>query len=207
MQFKWACFGLAAVFVSGMLWIANDVRLRVKRMEENAQPTLVLMKERLPPTLENIKSISESSKKAADKVDAYGGLMDLGSTSPGETGSLEYSKALGKFLVEKLPEDTKIGADGRLGWLRGQYTKQEWIGGAGIEMLQLATRGKTKQEILVAVCQDASHVDWYFNTGPNGEAVRLLDWVIANHPESAKLVPLLPPGLYPKPDPKKTPKK
>src|SRR6266498_4105781 len=65
--FRWTCLAVAAIFLSGLTWMVNDVRLHVRQSGETVQTTGETINKRLPEIVEKVETTTDTlAELAAD---------------------------------------------------------------------------------------------------------------------------------------------
>lgn len=198
-MFKWTCFATATVLLSALTWMVNDVRLkardsidRVERISatvtkhipalvERTEKTTALLAENIPALLGKARASVEMVVRVADELRSVRELA-LGK----DTGLTAYATSVLTALE---------GAPGKIGVLKLLSSKElqsptpvrEWVAGARLEASVLALTLRSRKDLLTGLTRNKFGASWYLEQ-EGKPPVLLLDWLKANHPETAKVL-------------------
>jgi hypothetical protein len=203
-MFKWSCFAVAVVFLAGVGWMVNDIRLEVRRTGELTRSTAATINQHLPTIMEKSKQTTEIVVEQLPEL-----VGDIKTTARVLALLAEDISQVRQFVVgdggSKRDENLlaygqgvlkKIGASGGMIGQKNPLpskklirssSAEEWARSARWEVLYLAARGKDKKEIVTALSTTLfGKANWYIQL--RGEKmVPLLDWLKANHPPTREL--------------------
>lgn len=195
-MFKWSCLTVAILFLAGVGWILNDLRIEIRRSIAVIHETGQTVNEQLPPVVEKIrKSADIVSEELPEIVERIRKSTDTLATLSEDIRQLKElvgvsNSARDKNLVAYADNvlDTIEAVQGTVGLkktfggsgLKNPLPTKEWVVGARKEALFLTVVAKSKQEFVTRLTENKFGSQWYIQI--NGqEPVALLDWLKANH--------------------------
>jgi hypothetical protein len=174
-MFKWISLALAAIVVIGLGWVVNDLRLEIKRTSQTVNEHLPAILENVQKSTDTLASLSEDLKQLRDLAGASGKTRDK--------TLVTYADSLLDLL--ETTTDAQIGLEKKVlgGGLKSLMPVSEWVVDARKEALWLSFRASSKSELLTRLCENKFGSPWFIQF-PGEEAVLLIEWLKANHPES-----------------------
>jgi hypothetical protein len=196
-MFKWACLGVAVVFLSALGWMLNDLRLEVRRSSQ-------IVYENLPPIMDKTRkatdSLVENLPEIADRVHT------TTATVAELTEDIRQMRELLGLPRGKKRDETLVGyatsvldslekSGGVIGLkktvgkgLKNPVAANEWVPGARREafLLTLLGKAKSKRDMLARLATNWRGSNWYIQVGDR-EPVTLLDWLKTNHVPTREL--------------------
>lgn len=175
----WLALGVS---VGGFVcWTLHDLKTDLKRTTEGVRETNALVKEKLPPILDNSKRASDSLVKVTDDISA---IRNLISPVVGDGGGKGSPVALAKFadrvLLSIQSQDVMIHSKGS-----GPKKAAEWVRGERKEALYLAFSVNSKRELLDKMCHTVFGNPWMVSAdGKGGEPLKT--WLLRKYPEFEK---------------------
>lgn len=194
-MFKWTCLLVAVVFLTALTWMINDARLEIRRtadivnqklppLADQSTKTLDTVNDKLPEIVANVHMASEAL------ADLAGDLSQLkefaGATGVGRDKALvDYADSMLSAVAQS---NGTIGVKSPLGGRSLTRTKpaSEWTANARKEAALLSILTHSKKEMANRLAKTALGNPWYIQFGTQ-EAMQLMDWIKANHPESKDL--------------------
>ncbi len=200
-MFKWACLAVAAVFLSAVLWMVNDLRVQVRataRLIDDAGQTVnkdlpdivrrshatsEVVTTNLPRVIERVDKTTEVMAGLAEDVRQLKELAGLTST-PRDKSVTAYASG----VLEKIASSGGVvGARKTMGkGLKNPVPAAQWVAAERREALFLVVLGRSKKEMLRAIVTTKLGFSWYIQL-PGQEPVKLLDWLRENHPPTKEL--------------------
>jgi hypothetical protein len=202
-MFKWICLAVAAVFLAVLTWVANDVRLEIRRSSQLLQTTAHTVNEHLPTIVdkarkstdilaEHLPEIVQKTRTTMDAVAELAGdirqMRELlvGSHSPRDMNLVTYANSVlksieasnGKIGLKKLPP-----AKG----LKSTLPAKDWVAGARLEAAFLTVVAKSKKELVTRLSKNKFGLNWYMEQDGK-DPIPLLDWLKTNHAESKQVL-------------------
>lgn len=175
--FKWACLGLGAIAVGGLLWLLNDVRAELAR-------TNATVNAQLPAIVDNVRQGTATLANVSQDIEALRDLVGLTST-PSDRSLIRYADSILDFL-EAQP-GAQIGLAKVVGsGLKDTLSAADWARDSRKEALWLTFRASSKRELLERLAANKFGAAWHF-TAPGIAPLPLLDFLRLNHPDSKGL--------------------
>jgi ABC-type transporter Mla subunit MlaD len=201
-MFKWACLGVAVVFLSLFAWLLNDIRLQIRRSSGTMRTAAETVNEHLPEIVAKsrattntlAKNLPEIVEKAhtttetlADLAADIRQLKELaGVISPARDKNLVAFADSLLALVESsggiIGLKKKVFGSG----LKSTQPAKEWAVGARKEALLLTVLVRSRKEMLTRLAKNKFGSDWYIQFGDQ-EPITLLQWIKDHHPDSKDL--------------------
>lgn len=196
-MFKWACLGVAVVFLSVLGWMINDLRVEVRRSSQ-------IVDEHLPPIMDKTRKATDSLlvnlPEIADRVHT------TTATVAELTEDIRQLRELLGLPRGKKRDETLVGyatsvldalekSGGVIGLkktvgkgLKSPVAANEWVQGARREafLLTLLGKAKSKQDMLTRLATNWRGSNWYIQIDGQ-EPVTVLNWLKANHAPTREL--------------------
>src|SRR5262245_62034726 len=180
-MFKWACLAVAVVFLTGMTWLVNDLRLEIRRSSETlrtagetvnehlpdvvkrSRQTTAVVSTRLPEIVDRTGAITEALADLAADIRQLKELAGVANTAR-DRNLVAYADSV-LDLVEA--SGGQIGLKKKLlgSGLKEVRPAKEWVAGARKEALLLTVLAKSKQELLTRLAKNKFGSDWYIQFG------------------------------------------
>jgi hypothetical protein len=162
-------------------WMLHDLKTDLKNTTAGVRETNALVKEKLPPILDNSKRASDSLVKVTDDIAAIRNLISpVVGDGGGKGGPVAMARFADKVLLSIQAQDVMIHSKGS-----GPKKAAEWARGERKEALYLAFSVNTKRELLDKMCQTAFGNPWMVSPdGKGGEPIRA--WLLRKYPEFEK---------------------
>jgi hypothetical protein len=202
-MFKWICLAVAVLFLAALAWMINDVRLEIRRSTQLIRATGQTLNEQLPPIVDKSKKtadiltehLPEIVQKTRTTVDTVAELADdirqlrellVGTHTPKDTKLVTYANSVlkrieaseGKIGLKKLPPGKG---------LKNPLPAKEWVAGVRLKTVFLTVVAKSKKELVTRLGKNKFGLHWYMEVGGK-DAMTLLDWLKANHPETSEVL-------------------
>ncbi len=176
-----AWFGLAATVGAFACWTLHDLKTDVKHTTAGVRETNAVLKEKLPPILENSKRGSEALVKVTEDIAAIRNLISpLVGDGGGKGGPVVLAQFADKVLYHIQSQDVMVHSKGS-----GPKKAAEWVKGERKEALYLAFSVSSKRELLDKMCHTAFGNPWLVSAdGKGGEPMRA--WLLRTYPEIEK---------------------
>jgi hypothetical protein len=200
--FKWACLGVATIFLIVVGWMVNDVRLEIRRSTDVVRttgqtvnehlPTLVdrsrkatdTLAENLPEIVAKTKTTTETLAELAEDIRQLKELAGVSHTAR-DRNLVSYADSV---------LDTIEASGGKIGVKRGFGSSElknpipakEWVVAARKEALLLTVLAKSQKELADRLMKNKFGSPWYLQV-PGREPTPLLEWLKANHAASRDL--------------------
>jgi hypothetical protein len=176
-----AWLGLGTAVGVFACWTLHDLKTDVKNTTAGVRETNAMVKEKLPPILDNSKRASDALVKVTDDIAAIRNLISpLAGDGGGKGGPVALAKFADKVLLSIQSQDVMIHSKGS-----GPKKAAEWAKGERKEALYLAFSVNSKRELLDKMCQTAFGNSWMVSAdGKGGEPMRA--WLLRKHPEVEK---------------------
>lgn len=174
----WLVLGVA---VGGFAcWALYDLRADVKRTTAGVRETNAMVKEKLPPILENSRRASEALVKLTDDIGAIRTLVSPLAGEGGKAGPVAQAKFAEKLLSLVQAQAVMVHSKGA-----SPRTAADWARGERKEVLYLAFSAGSKREVFDKVCATAFGNPWMVSAeGKGGEPMRA--WLLRKHPDIEK---------------------
>ena len=175
----WLALGVA---VGGFAcWALYDLRADVRRTTAGVRETNALVKEKLPPILENSRRASEALVKLTDDIGAIRTLVSpLAGDGGGKGGPVAQAKFAERVLSLVQAGDVVVHSKGA-----APRKAADWAKGERKEVLYLAFSANSKRELFDKMCTTAFGNPWLVSAdGKGGEPMRA--WLLRKHPELEK---------------------
>lgn len=197
-MFKWACLGVAGLFLSGLTWMVNDIRLHLRRSAETVQTAGSSINEHLPAIVDRsretttvvaknlpavVERVNRTTEVVAELAEDIRQLKELaGATSNLRDRNLvAYADGL-LTAIEK--SGGTIGLKKTVGGgLKNATPAREWVAAARKEALFLTLLVRSRKEMASRLCKNKFGFHWWIQS-PGGDPVTLLSWVEKHYPES-----------------------
>src|SRR5215208_6759156 len=125
-------------------WTLHDLKTDLKHTTAGVRETNALVKEKLPPILDNSKRASDSLVKVTDDIAAIRNLISpVVSDGGGRGGPVAMAKFADRVLLSLQSQDVMVHSKGS-----GPKKAAEWVKGERKEALYLAFSVNTKRELL-----------------------------------------------------------
>jgi hypothetical protein len=201
-MFKWACLGVAVVFLAVLTWLLNDLRQEIHQsaaivqtagqtinehlpaIVDKTRKTTDTLAEQLPEIVEKTRTSTETLAELAEDIRQLKELAGV-STQARDKSLVAYANSVldsieasgGTIGLKKA-----FGAKG----LKNPVPAREWVVGARKEAVLLTILANSKVEFATRLTRNKFHSAWYIQMGEQ-EPVPLLDWLKANHPATREL--------------------
>jgi hypothetical protein len=174
--FKWVALAVATVFAAVVLWMLNDMRLEVKRTNDEVA-------QRLPQILENVQAGTETLATVSKDIDALRDLAGLTDVATDHSLAV-YADSILDFLETQTGQ---IGVEKLIGkGKKDLIPAADWARDSRKEGLWLTVRASTKAELLDRLSATKFGRAWWY-VPPGGSPIKLIDFLRQNHPESKSL--------------------
>ncbi len=190
-MFKWASLGVAALFLTVLIWLLNDLRLEIRHSSATLRATGKTVNERLPQVAERLPEILDKTRQTTEVLAELAAdirqlkeLAGVASTAR-DKNLVAYADSVLDLLEASggsIGLTKKVFGSG----LKEVRPAKEWVVGARKEALLLTVLAKSKQELLARLAKNKFGSDWYIQVG-NQEPVPLREWLKKNHPDSRDL--------------------
>jgi hypothetical protein len=175
---KWLWFGLAAAVSGFGCWALYDVKRELAATTAEVRESNAIVKEKLPPILDNSKTATDSLVTLSNDVSA---LRNLLAPSGGENPTADTPVTLAKYADGVLGTIEK--ADVQIGSKGSAYRKStEWVAGERKEAFWLSFRATSRREMLHKIGHTVFGNPWLVKT-PDGKTQPLLEWLRKQQPE------------------------
>jgi hypothetical protein len=176
-----AWFGLGTLVSAFVCWTLHDLKTDVKNTTAGVRETNAMVKEKLPPILDNSQRASETLVKLTDDIAAIRNLISpLVGDGGGKGSPVALAKFADKVLLSIQSQDVMIHSKGS-----GPRKAAEWAKGERKEALYLSFSASSKRELLDKMCQTAFGNPWLVSAdGKGGEPMRA--WLLRKYPEIEK---------------------
>ena len=173
-MFKWIGLTLAIIVVIGLGWVINDLRQEITHTSRTVNQHLPAILENVQKSTDTLAALSEDLKQLRDLAGASGNARDK--------TLVAYADSL-LDLIETT--DAQIGLEKKMlgEGLKSVVPAAEWVVDARKEALWLSFRASSKDELLTRLCENKFGSPWFIQL-PGKEAVLLVEWLKANHPDS-----------------------
>lgn len=196
-MFKWACLGVAVVFLTALVLMINDLRLEIRQatvtihaagqtvnehlpsIVDKGRKTTDTLAENLPEIVEKLRTTSDTLAELAEDIGQLKELAGVANTVRDQnlvayaTSALNAIDASGGTIGQK----KLLGGKG----LKNQTPAKEWVVGARKRALLWTLLAKSKQDLLARMTKS-----WYIQIGEH-EPVTMQDWLKANHEATKEL--------------------
>jgi hypothetical protein len=200
-MFKWACLGVAVVFLSAVLWLLNDIRVQVRQSGRvvddagqtvNAELPVIVQRTRstseivaknLPDVVKRIDRTTEVVAELAEDIRQLKELAGLKAV-PRDKNVVAYAESV---LQKVAASGGEIGVKKTIGkGLKNTRPATEWVDAERREAALMAILGRSKKQMLQSIVTTKLGFYWYIQL-PGKQPVRLLDWLKENHEETRNL--------------------
>jgi hypothetical protein len=193
-MFKWSCFALAVVALLGFAWMLNDVRMEIKRTNQQVNErlpeiiarvdqTTATVNQHLPRIVNRAETTAETFAEISEDLKQLKELAGL-VNSPRDKNLVSYATSILQ-LIEA--QDAVIGTRKLTGkGLSSPVPAREWAAGARKESLFLTAVVRSRGEYLNRLCTSLLRRTWYIQFDDQ-DPVPLKEWLKANHPDSKDL--------------------
>jgi hypothetical protein len=200
-MFKWACLAVAVVFLSGVLWLLNDIRVQVRQSARtiddagqtvNAELPLIVQRTRSTSEIvskslpEVVKRIDRTTEVVAELAEDIRQLKELAGLKavPRDKNVVAYAESV---LQKIAASGGQIGTKKTVGkGLKNPRPAAEWVEAERREAALMAILGRSRKQMLQAIVTTKLGFHWYIEL-PGQKPVRLLDWLKENHEETRVL--------------------
>jgi hypothetical protein len=162
-------------------WTLHDLKTDVKNTTAGVRESNALVKEKLPPILDNSKRAGDSLVKVTDDIAAIRNLISPAvGDGGGKGGPVALAKFADKVLLSIQSQDVMVHSKGS-----GSKKAAEWVKGERKEALSLAFSVNSKRELLDKMCHTAFGNPWMVSAdGKGGEPMRA--WLLHKYPDIEK---------------------
>lgn len=161
-------------------WPLHDLKTDVKHTTAGVRESNALVKEKLPPILDNSKRASDALVKATDDIAAIRNLISPLAGDGGKGGPVAMAKFADRVLLVIQSQGVMIHSKGS-----GPKKAAEWAKGERKEALYLAFSANGKKELLDKMCHTAFGNPWLVSAdSKGGEPLRA--WLLRKYPEFEK---------------------
>lgn len=143
-----AWLALGASVGGFVCWTLHDLKTDVKNTTAGVRESNAIVKEKLPPILDNSKRASDSLVKVTDDIAAIRNLISpVIGDGGGKGGPVALAKFADRVLLSIQSQNVMIHSKGS-----GPKKSVEWVQGERKEALYLAFSANTKREMLEKMC-------------------------------------------------------